>query len=471
MVARMRELGFDEKNIEKALHVEALPYRNINHLPAYRKRLQGEGQLGQAIAFWLLSFPWNSRPCDSSWATRPWRPWKPSTGWRPLLHPFRPLKGATCSQGVRSRVDLYPCCGQYFFTDIAYGLNPWAEQVYWLGGDSYTLARCTPRSPIKAALDICTGSGVQAVLARAHSGHSVGVDINERALQFSRLNARLNGFDDTEFILGDCYNSLNQKFNLITLNPPFVPSPKHIKELYRTGGESGETVTERVVRGLPTYLNENGVFSMTTEAPIMRNASPPRPPARVDREWLGPGGPIQAGNPRRRLSSGSCPGHQRGPPFTGTRIQQMVGEVYQNLGITSMVSAQFYAVRLPKSCQDWRSERIFRHPNRDYSQWLAHWLEALQAWHSPWPQEFRPGNPRADQGPLLFQRRGGGGIPLRGLEPHHPNPLGPLQARLLKAVEGGATLGELVNSPDEEKALAELGGEMAFTTWAANRTS
>ena len=449
LTQRMADLGFEEKSIERALHVGSLPYRRINHIPAYRRRLRDEAQLGQAISFWLLQLPVALEAL------------RQMLGDKALAVLQRLHWLEICEEGVRSRVDLYPCCGRYFFTDTAYSRNPWPEQVYWLGGDSYTLARCTPRRNMNSALDICTGSGIHAILARAHCSHSVGVDINERALQFSRINAHLNGLaEGTQFLISDCYQAIQESFDLITLNPPFVPSPKHIKELYRTGGESGESVTERVMRGLPQHLRENGIFSMSTEAPILRHASP------LDRcrEWLGEGWGLAA------LYKQECPvedyilGHvlatNVAPHLRESEFESW-WDVYQELGITSMVSAQFYAVRLPAGTRGWSKERVFPHPDRDQSEWLSNWLDVLQAWHGEWQREFRPAlHTQVEQ--LYFSEAGVvAELANNGWNAVNFVRYGPVHARLLKDIQAGKDLHEI--SPEDETALQELGCDLLIT--------
>ena len=63
------------------------------------------------------------------------------------------------------------------------------DHVLQIGPATRTLAALTVRRPVEAALDLGTGSGVQAFLAARHSERVVGVDLNPRALRVARLNA------------------------------------------------------------------------------------------------------------------------------------------------------------------------------------------------------------------------------------------------------------------------------------------
>ena len=353
VAARMTKLGFVESAVEDILQVRPFTFRRSIHQPAYRRRWRKHGPLGLAIAFFLL---------QESVSLEELRQLLDDDGIAALhlqgfLEPNR--------LGIRCKVDLYPCLGKYFFTDSAFEVEPWPEQVYWLGGDSYTLAYCTPRRPYARALDLCSGSGVHALLAGCPA---LGIDINPRAVEFGRLNAALNGISQVEFAQGDCC-SAEGSYDLVTLNPPFVPTPEGVAELYRTGGGSGEGVTERVVRKLSTWLNPGGLFSMATEAPdgaLQRM-----------RRWLGSGWglaelrkfefPIEEYIFSNILSSGTPPDQQE------AEYERWL-DTYEEHDIQKMVSAQYFAVKLPPGVPDWERSLEIPHPagpqGEDWSQWL-----------------------------------------------------------------------------------------------------
>jgi carbamoyltransferase len=119
---------------------------------------------------------------------------------------------------VAANVSVYPCSGSYFITDHRFqppGLINYAapaQPVMHLGEDSYALAYLSPKPPKGGqVLDLCTGSGVQAIMAARRAKHVVGVDINSRAVNFARFNAALNGVaTKTDFRCGDLYNPLGE---------------------------------------------------------------------------------------------------------------------------------------------------------------------------------------------------------------------------------------------------------------------
>lgn len=163
---------------------------------------------------------------------------------------------------------------------------PGAERVMYLGPDSVLLARGTVRLKRRRVLDLCTGSGIHAILAAAHSDQVTGVDINPRALRFSRLNAALNGCPDVTFLEGDLYQPAGDgRFDLVLANPPFVAAPD-LRILFRDGGSAGEDVLARIVSGLPERLEAGGMCQIVTDLAI-------REEGRYEetlRGWLGDSG-------------------------------------------------------------------------------------------------------------------------------------------------------------------------------------
>src|SRR5207248_1145451 len=101
------------------------------------------------------------------------------------------------------------------------------EPVMYLGGDSYALAYLAPAPPEGGrALDLCSGSGVHAILAALRgAARAIGVDVSPRAIAFARWNAALNGVAERcEFRRGDLYAPLraeeeDARFDLILANP------------------------------------------------------------------------------------------------------------------------------------------------------------------------------------------------------------------------------------------------------------
>lgn len=130
------------------------------------------------------------------------------------------------------------------------------DTVMGVTSSSDWLASLTIRRRAECALDLGTGTGIQALLAARHSKHVVATDINPRALEFARFNAALNGVDNIEFIEADLFDEFGDRtFDLIVCNPPFTVSPASTC-LYRDNPMNADGLVEKIVQTVPQHLAE-----------------------------------------------------------------------------------------------------------------------------------------------------------------------------------------------------------------------
>ncbi|HEY2371005.1 MAG TPA: methyltransferase [Gaiellaceae bacterium] len=120
----------------------------------------------------------------------------------------------------------------------------------------------TPRRPVRRALDVGSGSGVQALFAARHADAVVATDLNERALAFVELNAALNSFTNIETRAGSLFEPVEgERFDLITCNAPYVVSPER-RWLYRDSGFNADEVSEKVVAAAAEHLELDGFATL-----------------------------------------------------------------------------------------------------------------------------------------------------------------------------------------------------------------
>ena len=138
------------------------------------------------------------------------------------------------------------------------------EAVTVLSGSTELTASLTVRRRMASALDLGCGSGAQALLAAGHCDRVTGVDLNERALRFARLNAELNGVDSIRFLHGSWFEPLDagEQFDLIVANLPFVPAPS-VRSLYRDSPLPAEELIPALVEQCLDRLTEDGVAHLT----------------------------------------------------------------------------------------------------------------------------------------------------------------------------------------------------------------
>lgn len=279
VLARLAAVGFSEDSVCSRLGLDDLNDLQMRAAPIYRsERLHARDPLASAIDLFMLQGGLSAGELDQLFAP--------------------PLQEALSTSGLLGRTDgvahllasLYPVGADLIFSDHAsHQLDPRAlgqdphDRVMYVGTDSRWLARVTFRKRVGAALDLCCGSGIHALLAAAHAQQVIAVDINPRAVQCTTFNARLHGLTNIEALQGDLYAPVgDRRFDLITANPPFVPAPEQ-KVGFRDGGPSGEEVQRRIIEGLPRHLNDGGVAQIVTEF----GESDADPLERRLRRWLG----------------------------------------------------------------------------------------------------------------------------------------------------------------------------------------
>ena len=179
-------------------------------------------------------------------------------------------------------------------------LVPAKFAVMPIGDDSLNLVHLAPRRRCHRVLDLCTGSGVQAlVAARCYAEAAVATDVNPRALRFVNFNAALNGLAARVTTRqGDGYAALtpspepsapsappqcadDEPFDAILANPPFVAVPPpppgasmHAEwALYADGGPDGGRVLDAIIAGANTArLRPGGHLAIVSEFPNIRGA-------------------------------------------------------------------------------------------------------------------------------------------------------------------------------------------------------
>ncbi|MFF3288905.1 methyltransferase [Streptomyces sp. NPDC003023] len=171
---------------------------------------------------------------------------------------------------VRAAVDIRPYGGPegqdwFIVSDLgcavggAGGASGQGEGVVLgVGGASTTLAGITVRRPVTAALDLGTGSGIQALHAAQHATRVTATDLNPRALHFTRLTLALSGAREADLREGSLFEPVgSDTYDLIVSNPPFVISPGG-RLTYRDGGMGGDDLCRSLVQQAGDRLNDGG---------------------------------------------------------------------------------------------------------------------------------------------------------------------------------------------------------------------
>ncbi|OQS39471.1 50S ribosomal protein L3 N(5)-glutamine methyltransferase [Chromobacterium haemolyticum] len=125
---------------------------------------------------------------------------------------------------------------------------------------------------VQRALDLCTGSGCLAIQLAHHypDAEIDAVDISLDALEVAAINVQNYGLDErVQLIHTDMFEGLEEKYDLIISNPPYVdaesvdalpPEYLHEPELALGSGEDGLDATREILRRAPDFLNDKGVL-------------------------------------------------------------------------------------------------------------------------------------------------------------------------------------------------------------------
>lgn len=103
-------------------------------------------------------------------------------------------------------------------------------------------------------LDMGTGSGIQAITASGVSDDITAADINPECIKQLK-NPKI------KTIQSNLFENINDKFDLIIFNPPYLPKDSNEPEdsaLTTTGGEKGSEIIEEFLKQAKEHLTKNG---------------------------------------------------------------------------------------------------------------------------------------------------------------------------------------------------------------------
>lgn len=129
------------------------------------------------------------------------------------------------------------------------------------------IAETTQKNKI---LDMCTGSGCIAIslAKKINNTQIIAVDISNNALNVANKNAINNNVENKiKFINSDIFNNIEEKFDIIVSNPPYIETETINKleievqnepHLALDGGIDGLKFYKTIANNAFKYLNENG---------------------------------------------------------------------------------------------------------------------------------------------------------------------------------------------------------------------
>jgi release factor glutamine methyltransferase len=139
-------------------------------------------------------------------------------------------------------------------------------EVYVPAEDTMLLVNNLTVKKNDRVLEIGTGSGYVSLIAARDAKIVVGTDINIHAVKLAKLNAKLNNATNVDFVLGDLFGPIGERFDLVLINPPYLPrmneTSHSVIDSAWNGGRNGREVSDRFLKEIEKYLSGSGRILM-----------------------------------------------------------------------------------------------------------------------------------------------------------------------------------------------------------------
>ena len=121
-------------------------------------------------------------------------------------------------------------------------------------------------------LDLCTGSGIVGVCLKKYlqNVNVLSSDISSNALEIAKKNANLQNVK-IDFIKSDLFENIDEKFDVIVSNPPYIKTDK-INELSKEvkneprlaldGGQDGLDFYRRIIKESKNFFRKTGYLAL-----------------------------------------------------------------------------------------------------------------------------------------------------------------------------------------------------------------
>ncbi len=134
------------------------------------------------------------------------------------------------------------------------------DGVYPPSEDTFLLIDAVRGVRSAKALEVCCGTGLVGIIAARGAGSILEVDANPRAVANARLNFERNGLlGMADFVAGDLFACVRGRFDLVLMNPPYLPEGGgDAPDMAWSGGSRGRAVIDRFIDGLGGALEAGG---------------------------------------------------------------------------------------------------------------------------------------------------------------------------------------------------------------------
>ncbi|RWX73233.1 MAG: hypothetical protein Metus_1207 [Candidatus Methanosuratincola subterraneus] len=132
------------------------------------------------------------------------------------------------------------------------------DGVYPPSEDTFLLMDAVSGERAARGLELCSGTGAVGLSIASRVGEMVAVDLNPAAATNTLLNYRENGMT-AHVVVGDLFSPLHGEFDLILMNPPYLPDGDGAPaDLAWSGGASGRLIIDRFISEVGDFMSPGG---------------------------------------------------------------------------------------------------------------------------------------------------------------------------------------------------------------------
>jgi release factor glutamine methyltransferase len=141
---------------------------------------------------------------------------------------------------------------------ILHAIGDVPKNVYSPSDDTFLMLDAIAKISVggKQVLDIGTGSGILGLFCASRGAHVTVTDVDQSALEYAQKTARVLALG-LQTVLSDVFSNVQGKFDLVTFNPPYLPSST-VEDRTVDGGPGGIALSKRFLGGLGEHLNCDG---------------------------------------------------------------------------------------------------------------------------------------------------------------------------------------------------------------------
>lgn len=129
--------------------------------------------------------------------------------------------------------------------------------VYSTAEDTQLMMETVKMLPIENFLEVGCGTGVISIFLAKQGNAGIGVDINDLAVENSRLNAQKYNVANVKFLKSNGFENVKGKFDIIICNPPYT---KHdvLDDIDRMFWDPKDEMKTVFFSQVSNFLNKDG---------------------------------------------------------------------------------------------------------------------------------------------------------------------------------------------------------------------